>query len=1308
MADGEGFQIPAGEIVLETAVDFEGVDRDLEEMRKRGIKAGEETGEGFRKGVGEGAGKAADQTQELDRRLASTGESAEEAAEGAKRADQDIGEMAETAESAAQTSAGLAVVMGRRLVGGLKGVVGWLGRTTSGFLSLSAEGLQQAGRGLKELGHQLRESESRWASFGIVVEGAGSVLESVAVVAAKAASAITGIHVAAGLAAGSLAVASKRAADDFAPSWNRVLTILPDSVEEVDSLKRSVGDLRAELGLSADVANDTFYQVLSAMPEVAEDPERALKVLRAALEVTATGFADGETAARAITSVLNAFNLEAEQATEVADKLFAAQDQGVLTFQQVATEIGKVSNLTSSMNADFEDLLGILATVTPSGENVSQTMTQIRSVLGEMLDPTDELNEALGGSATGFVKDKGLLAALRQIAEVTEGNPEVIAQMFGRKEAQSLIITLSQNMDTFEEKTRNVVEASGLLNENLETMNDSSERAKEITDQELDEALRRLGERFSAVGLKGRKAFNAILRAVNDLDEKVREEGGLFRGGALGPIGALVEAAQTVEEIQEGVERGGGIGELLTPADAEIERFEQFVDLIEEAEEGQDRIRSRPDRPGILDVDLSAGEGPQTGEEIERPESPAEAVAEEIERARSKLQTAALLDFVRTKDLQEYELALDKAQRRVNDLVEAEIRRLQQAGVSGEHLEALLKLYDESVEFTEDQRVALDDLNQSLSDYAENLRTVAGRLREIEQPDLPDVGSEGPAEGPAGFRAAFESGADASGVTEEEMSHLLDTLRQINEEAESSDEAFRMAQAALNDTDISVEQLRESTSGLANVILTELLDALPDWAAEMLGIAGVEEDAEENTRDLADEVENLAQLAGGVLQLADAFGIFGDEASDALQQGVSAATQLAQGVDSLKDALAEGASGFALAGPIGAIAGGAAGLIGAIGGLIGGGGPSETELRLRREAEETAEALRELRTSAEAVRSVFEEVPGEDIETVREFLEGFEVPSATPLGTAPDAEGIREALDQAGLSLSDLEAIAEAAGIEINDLKKALDGQATFTAAVQQEIDALSDAMRELSLERAFSTFQGQMDLLQQEFEVFDIDDPVRQLERMREVLLGLETDLPPALERVLAGADLSTAEGRQRVEDVAGQLIRQLQAGELTPEDLGGLTVEQLRDLIGQLEGTIDEAAREEEGQTGGFEQTRGITEITANRLTGRLTTLDVRAMKRNELLGRILTQLGGDVPTNLGTGAAPAPTSRRSGGGGAGDVHVAGDLVGSMTVDLPPGVADHLDGETAPENLGGRIGEGFLRKVDRGLDQLRQERSR
>jgi hypothetical protein len=151
--------------------------------------------------------------------------------------------------------------------------------------------------------------------------------------------------------------------------------------------------------------------------------------------------------------------------------------------------------------------------------------------------------------------------------------------------------------------------------------------------------------------------------------------------------------------------------------------------------------------------------------------------------------------------------------------------------------------------------------------------------------------------------------------------------------------------------------------------------------------------------------------------------------------------------------------------------------------------------------------------------------------------------------------------------------------------------------------------MREVRLERLSETFAGSLELMRQELELMDIDDPLEELQRLRELFLEF-TDLPGQLREQLAGADLTTSEGRQAFEQLLLDLFRQVQAGEIDVGALGELTLDQLLQAIGDLEGLADKVSEEAArgGRSEEFTRTRSITEVTGMRMVGVLTTIDFR----------------------------------------------------------------------------------------------------
>lgn len=1242
-----GFEVPAGTIVMNTAVDLQQIDRDLKEIDKKGEKAGKRAGQRFGSGFSEGADTAGTGADKVKAKLDQAGKKAEEAAEKMESTDEKVDELGETMETTAKGATALAITLAQKVATGISKV----GATAAGIV---AGGLDLMSGAIGNLGRQLQEQSDEFGRFAVAAEGAGRALEFVARVAAAVSQAVTGARVAIVAGAGALAIASKRAMDDFVPSWNRVLTLIPDNVEGLTELRREVDRLGSELGLTAEVTNDTFYKVLSAMPQVADEPRKALDVLRVALEAGATGFTEAATAAKAITGVLNAFQMEASEARRVSDALFAAQDQGVLTFGQIASEISKVSGITNALGGSFEDLLAIVATTTGElSQSVPETFTQIRGVIRAIVSPTSKAQEAWMSLArsseelsAAMIRKRGLIGAIERVVEVTEGNPDAISEIIPRANAQTLVISLADRMDRLRGRLEEVGNASGKTREKVDQMLDSWEDQGEVFDAQIDRMLRLIAESAafgqsiedaSTGGLAGLNAllgtFNDILSVLNKVDDAIDSvtEDVIFDTIA----GTFSLIAQGSRETVQGLERTLRMMQ-------RVERQAQETQESTRQAVGEVRLRLPP-RGGTTEpgAPLTPRLPPREEEPIERPDAPTgpEFMRSRIQARRTRMEVEAFQELIRTGDVKAYREELENIQGVVNDLVEIEVRRLSQMGVEADRLQGLIELYrplSDQMEEAEAASLSLLEAANKLRKSVEDQRGPPGLPEGVDRMDL--GGQE------ARVRRAMPALEEALKATE-------DRTRKVIE--------------ALDEGRISLEDLRETgREGLAALVEAQIR---------------FQESTEETTEFLGlerDTLRDLARTASGVARLASEMGALGDETARALQ----AATQLAE-------AAAQIASGNIIAG----VASGIEGLVNVASSVFG---ESREERQTREEAEALARALRDLREEASMLRKVFSQVSGENISGFRSIFG----PMSAPDDISVALRSIAMQMDELGLSMMDLETLANAAGLEVDDLVKALRGQDANTERVRDEIEALSAAMKQMRLDRFLETFRGKMSLLQTELELFDVEDPIEELRRVMDVFQEF-TDLPRAFQRLGKKFDLSTPEGRKLLEGQIQQMFRRIQQGTMPVGEFGELTPDQFQNLLERMEGLLDEAGQQQGGTSRDFQVSRQITEITASKMIGVLSTLSTQAVHRNQLLARMLQQMGGTVPRRI---APPRPAAV---GGRGTTVHREGDR--SRTINVHPGAIQiQSSGDRLTRQDGRRAAEGFWAVVDRKMGEREDDK--
>jgi len=222
-----------------------------------------------------------------------------------------------------------------------------------------------------------------------------------------------------------LGAASLKAGAQFQQQMAMVSTMLDEtSMGLLPKYEAGLRDLKARYGESTATLSKGLYDILSASIDTA----RALEVLEVATVAARAGLTDTGTAADAITTILNAYQLSADKAGRVSDLLFAIVKRGKTTFPELAPNIGKVASAAAVAGLSLEELGAALATMTRAGVQTDIAITALRAILTTFLSPTDEARAA--ARALGFelssttLQAEGLLGVLRKL---TDASPEQVA-----------------------------------------------------------------------------------------------------------------------------------------------------------------------------------------------------------------------------------------------------------------------------------------------------------------------------------------------------------------------------------------------------------------------------------------------------------------------------------------------------------------------------------------------------------------------------------------------------------------------------------------------------------------------------------------------------------------------------------------------------------------------------------------------------------------------------------------------------------------------------------------------------------------
>ena len=214
-----------------------------------------------------------------------------------------------------------------------------------------------------------------------------------------------------------MGVAVTKMAMDFETQMTDVFTLMDDATIKSKDWSQAVLDLSREVPQSTEVLSRGLYNVVSAGIDAAS----AMDVLKVAAKAASAGLADTDISVKAITAVLNAYNLEASEAENVSDILFTTVRYGVTTFPELASAIGRVISTASAANVSFEEVGASLITMTKAGMSTDEAVTALNQVIMNFLSPTDQAVAA--AAKVGYRLDavtlstKGLGGAMAELIE---------------------------------------------------------------------------------------------------------------------------------------------------------------------------------------------------------------------------------------------------------------------------------------------------------------------------------------------------------------------------------------------------------------------------------------------------------------------------------------------------------------------------------------------------------------------------------------------------------------------------------------------------------------------------------------------------------------------------------------------------------------------------------------------------------------------------------------------------------------------------------------------------------------------------
>jgi len=218
---------------------------------------------------------------------------------------------------------------------------------------------------------------------------------------------------------------------EFESSFTNVLTLLDKAEKEEFGVKLEKGsiDLIANYGLEIEDTNKALFDSISAGIDAGD----SINFLNKAARLAIAGNAELTDVVDGATNIMNAYGDQIKNTDDVFNAFFAAQVEGKTTVGELASNIGKLAPIASSVDFGMNELLGTTALLTKQIGSTEEATTVLRQVMASVIKPTAESEEVFKqlGISTGAaaIKEEGFLNIFKQVTDAAQDNEDVLAEL---------------------------------------------------------------------------------------------------------------------------------------------------------------------------------------------------------------------------------------------------------------------------------------------------------------------------------------------------------------------------------------------------------------------------------------------------------------------------------------------------------------------------------------------------------------------------------------------------------------------------------------------------------------------------------------------------------------------------------------------------------------------------------------------------------------------------------------------------------------------------------------------------------------
>ena len=357
---------------------------------------------------------------------------------------------------------------------------------------------------LKELEKDVARSNVTINSFGEKMKETGGKLTAAGKAVMPVSAAVAGIGTAAAVSA-----------VNFEDAMAKVSTIADTTEVPLDELRSQILALSSQTGISANEIADNVYNAISAGQKTGD----AVNFVTNSTKLAKAGFADAGAALDVLTTILNAYGMEASEVTNVSDMLIQTQNLGKTTVAELSSSMGKVIPTANAYHVQLDQLCAGYAKMTANGVATAESTTYMNSMLNELgksgTTVSDILKDKTGKSFAELMENGASLADVLSILKDSADEQNLsFGDLWSSAEAgKAGLILLGDSADDFNSTLVQMRESTGATESAFEKLQTNSSK--------INKAVNAVKNTFIILGGVILDTFSPAIDAVTEGIQKL-------------------------------------------------------------------------------------------------------------------------------------------------------------------------------------------------------------------------------------------------------------------------------------------------------------------------------------------------------------------------------------------------------------------------------------------------------------------------------------------------------------------------------------------------------------------------------------------------------------------------------------------------------------------------------------------------------------------------------------------------------------------------------------------------------------------